>query len=91
MEIDSLTDLVRTELATTVDPRVAAMARALAAEYPGAARAVLFYGSCLRETQLDGLMLDFYLIVSDYSDAYVAALAVGRQSADPAQCLPFPA
>ena len=28
------------------------------------ARAVLFYGSCLREKQLDGLMLDFYLIVS---------------------------
>ena len=31
-----------------------------------ASRAVLFYGSCLREQQLDGLMLDFYLIVSDY-------------------------
>ena len=33
-------------------------------------RAVLFYGSCLREKQLDGLMLDFYLIVSDYRAAY---------------------
>jgi hypothetical protein len=31
---------------------------------------VLFYGSCLRERQLDGLMLDFYLIVSDYRSAY---------------------
>jgi hypothetical protein len=31
---------------------------------------VLFYGSCLREKQLDGLMLDFYLIVSDYHSAY---------------------
>jgi hypothetical protein len=31
---------------------------------------VLFYGSCLREKQLDGLMLDFYLIVSDYRSAY---------------------
>jgi hypothetical protein len=31
---------------------------------------VLFYGSCLREKQLDGLMLDFYLIVSDYRAAY---------------------
>src|SRR5690606_23933060 len=46
------------------------MAAAIAAQYPGAARAVLFYGSCLRETQLDGLMLDFYLIVSDYGDAF---------------------
>ncbi|MGL3823048.1 hypothetical protein [Sphingopyxis sp. R3-92] len=65
-----LIDLVRDELATPVDRRVAAMAQAIAAEYPGSARAVLFYGSCLRERELDGLMLDFYLIVSDYGDAY---------------------
>ena len=65
-----LIDLVRAELSTPVDPRAAAMAQAIAAQYPGSARAVLFYGSCLRETQLDGLMLDFYLIVSDYGDAY---------------------
>jgi hypothetical protein len=31
---------------------------------------VLFYGSCLRQKRLDGLMLDFYLIVSDYREAY---------------------
>ena len=31
---------------------------------------MLFYGSCLREKQLEGLMLDFYLIVSDYRAAY---------------------
>lgn len=68
--MSDLIDLVRAELATPVDPRAAAMARAIAAEYPGSARAVLFYGSCLRESELDGLMLDFYLIVSDYSDAY---------------------
>ena len=68
--MSELTDLVRAELSTPVDSRVAAMAQAIAAEYPGSARAVLFYGSCLRETQLDGLMLDFYLIVSDYGDAY---------------------
>ncbi|TMJ19952.1 MAG: hypothetical protein E6G92_09400 [Alphaproteobacteria bacterium] len=66
----SLHDLVAAELSQAVDPRVAAMAGAIAAEYPDAARAVLFYGSCLREKQLDGLMLDFYLIVSDYRSAY---------------------
>lgn len=66
----ALSELVREELAGPVDPRVTAMAAALAAQYPGSARAVLFYGSCLRESELDGLMLDFYLIVSDYSDAY---------------------
>ena len=66
----SLHDLVAAELAEPVDPRVVAMAEAIAAAHPGAARAVLFYGSCLRESQLDGLMLDFYLIVSDYRAAY---------------------
>ena len=62
----TLRDLVTAELAEPVDPRVSAMAAAIAGQYPGAARAVLFYGSCLREKQFDGLMLDFYLIVSDY-------------------------
>lgn len=66
----TLADLVAAELAEPADPRVGAMAAALAGEYPGAARAVLFYGSCLREKQLDGLMLDFYLIVSSYRAAY---------------------
>ena len=66
----ALIELVREEVAIPVDPRVGAMARAIAAQYPGSARAVLFYGSCLREAELDGLMLDFYLIVSDYGDAF---------------------
>ena len=65
-----LEELVRAELAVPVDPRVSAMAGAIAVEYGDASRAVLFYGSCLREAQLDGLMLDFYLIVSDYRAAY---------------------
>ena len=66
----SLRDLVAAELAEPVDPRVGAMAAALAARYASAARAVLFYGSCLRQRELEGLMLDFYLIVSDYREAY---------------------
>ncbi|WP_395612118.1 hypothetical protein [Allosphingosinicella sp.] len=65
-----LSTLVAEELALQVEPRVTAMAAAVAAQYPGAARAVLFYGSCLRERELDGLMLDFYLIVSSYREAY---------------------
>lgn len=62
--------LVGAELAKPVDLRVAGMASAIAAQHGAASRAVLFYGSCLREDQLDGLMLDFYLIVSDYRAAY---------------------
>ena len=65
-----LRELVAEELARPVDPRVAAMAAAIAAKYDKAARTVLFYGSCLRQQQLDGLMLDFYLIVSSYRETY---------------------
>jgi len=63
-------DLVAAELSTPVDPRVTAMAAAIATKHGAASRAVLFYGSCLRQQQLDGLMLDFYLIVSGYPSAY---------------------
>lgn len=66
----ALRDLVAKEIAIPVDPRVSAMAEAIAAKYVPASRAVLFYGSCLRQHQLEGLMLDFYLIVSDYRSAY---------------------
>jgi hypothetical protein len=65
-----LKQLVAEELKASVDPRVTAMAEAIAAKHGKAGRAVLFYGSCLRQKQLDGLMLDFYLIVSDYRAAY---------------------
>ena len=67
---DRLCELVAEELEAPADPRVEAMARAIAAKHGEASRAVLFYGSCLRQKQLDGLMLDFYLIVSDYRAAY---------------------
>ena len=68
--MSQLRELVAEELSLPVDPRVADMAEAIAAKHGAASRAVLFYGSCLRERQLDGLMLDFYLIVSDYRAAY---------------------
>jgi hypothetical protein len=68
--VAELAELVAGELNGPVDPRVNAMAAAIAAKHGAAARAVLFYGSCLRQQQLEGLMLDFYLIVSDYRSAY---------------------
>jgi hypothetical protein len=66
----TLRELVAGELGLPIDPRVSAMAQAIAEKHGAASRAVLFYGSCLRERRLDGLMLDFYLIVSDYRSAY---------------------
>ena len=65
-----LRSLVAEELSLPVDPRVTACAAAIAGKHARASRAVQFYGSCLRNEQLDGLMLDFYLIVSDYRAAY---------------------
>lgn len=76
--------LVAAELAVPADPRVVAMAAAVAARHP-TARAVLFYGSCLRAATLDGLMLDFYLIVGDYRAAYHGhrALAAANRAVPP--------
>jgi hypothetical protein len=65
-----LRELVAEELGRPVDSRVRGVAAAIAARHGGASRAVLFYGSCLRLDRLEGLMLDFYLIVSDYRSAY---------------------
>ena len=68
--MSELRDLVAEELSAPVDPRVTEVASAIAARHGSASQAVLFYGSCLRQCELDGLMLDFYLIVSDYRSAY---------------------
>jgi hypothetical protein len=68
--VPDLEQLVAAELLAPVEPQVRRMAKAIAAKHGGASRAVLFYGSCLREQRFDGLMLDFYLIVSDYRAAY---------------------
>ncbi len=87
--MDDLRDLVAEELAQPADPRAVAMAQALAAVYPQAARAVLFYGSCLREANLDGLMLDFYLIVSDYEAAYGKGWLARANRLVPPNVFPF--
>jgi hypothetical protein len=86
---ETLSTLVAAELAEPVDPRVSAMAAAVAALYPGAARAVLFYGSCLRQRELDGLMLDFYLIVSDYRAAYGRGWRAPANRLIPPNVFPF--
>jgi hypothetical protein len=86
---NQLLPLVTAELAAPADPRAAAMAGALAAHYPQAARAVLFYGSCLREANLDGLMLDFYLIVSDYPAAYGKSWLARANRLIPPNVFPF--
>ena len=86
---DTLSQLVEVELGQPVDPRVTEMAEAIAARHGAASRAVLFYGSCLREKQLDGLMLDFYLIVSDYGAAYDKSWLAKANALIPPNVFPF--
>src|SRR3546814_7359811 len=62
--------LVRAELDGAVPDGVRSLARVVAARHDRAAIAVLFYGSCLRSSDVHGQMLDFYLIVDDYARAY---------------------
>lgn len=68
--MSGLKKLVAEELGAPVDPRVARIAAAIAEKHGASSKAVLFYGSCLRQRELEGGMLDFYLIVSDYREAY---------------------
>ena len=86
---DALRNLVEAELSQPVDPRVTAMAEEIAARHGSASQAVLFYGSCLREQQLDGLMLDFYLVVSDYGAAYDKRWQAKANSLIPPNVFPF--
>lgn len=85
----SLTQLVADELAIPVLPQVQDFAAHIAGQYPGAARAVLFYGSCLRSEQFEGLMLDFYLIVSSYEAAYDKAWLAKWNRRLPPNVFPF--
>lgn len=85
----ALRALVAGELTVPVAPAVTAMAAAVADEHRGAARTVLFYGSCLRLQQFDGLMLDFYLIVSDYRAAYDRRWLAHANAAVPPNVFPF--
>ena len=86
---ETIRDLVEAELVQPVDPRVTTMAKAIADRHGGASRAVLFYGSCLREKQLEGLMLDFYLIVSDYRSAYDKRWLAKANALIPPNVFPF--
>ena len=87
----SLAELVSDELSQPVDPRVTRLAAAVAHRYGTAAVGVLFYGSCLRQAELDGLMLDFYLIVDDYRAAYGGGWLAFANRAVPPNVFPFEA
>lgn len=65
-----LTDLLAESTPKTFSDELLALRDALLQQYNGAVDAMLFYGSCLRSGDaLDGLV-DLYLVVDDYRNAY---------------------
>jgi hypothetical protein len=71
--IAELHAVLAAELQRPLDARVVAFAAALAQRSP-AARAVLFYGSALRDSDLDGL-LDFYVVAEPLSQWHASRTA----------------
>lgn len=70
----SLKDLVATELARPVPAEARRLAERLAAEGGGSVMAVLFYGSCLRNDTVEGV-LDFYVLVDRYRNYHASRAA----------------
>jgi len=64
-ENNRLAALIEAELARPADAAAYKVVEAIRAEHGDAVRAVLFYGSCRRAAQPDGV-LDFYILVDDY-------------------------
>ncbi len=87
--MSSLQQLVSAELSVDAAPQVHEFAKHIAMTYPESARAILFYGSCLRSDQLEGQMLDFYLIVSSYEEAYDKGWMIKANEWLPPNVFPF--
>jgi hypothetical protein len=88
MSEQQLHRLIAAELAIPIDSRVRQAAEFIAAKHPGAL-AVIFYGSCLRTGEIDGQMLDFYLIVRDYAQAYDKSWMAWANRLIPPNVFPF--
>ena len=72
MASDALAALIADELHVPVGAAARAMAEFCRRRHGDAVLGVLFYGSCLRQPDqtLTESLLDFYVIVDDYTAAY---------------------
>ena len=66
----NLNQFIRGALKGPAQKEAKAFARALSQDFNASAQAVLYYGSCLRTGAIDGLILDFYVLVDDYKNAH---------------------
>lgn len=73
---DDLVQFVAVELARPVGAGASALASQVRSMYGDAVRAILFYGSCLRKQDDFEGVLDLYVLVDRYRDAYRNPLLV---------------
>lgn len=71
----ALQELIATELAMPVPAPLAAIGEAARRRHGPAVAAVLIYGSCLRDGDDDGKIVDLYLLVDDYRSIHANPLS----------------
>ncbi len=65
-----LIGFIGSEWQRSIPPEVSVAAKSIADRYGDCVAGVLFYGSCLRTGEIEDKILDFYVIVDNYADAY---------------------
>lgn len=81
---DALTNFILDEWSRDVPVAVTKAASEIGALYGDTVAGVLFYGSCLRTGEIEEKILDFYVIVDSYKEAYDKRwLAVANQVLPP--------
>jgi predicted nucleotidyltransferase len=69
-----LTSFIRKEWSRSVPVEVEKAAARIAERYGDSVLGVIFYGSCLRTGEIEDKILDFYVIVDSYTNAYKGRL-----------------
>ncbi|MCK0070972.1 hypothetical protein [Kordiimonas laminariae] len=67
---NELIGFIRAEWDRSVPAEVEVAAKEISARYGNCVTGVIFYGSCLRTGEIEDKILDFYVIVDSYKNAY---------------------
>jgi len=82
--MNGLQAFISAEWLRSVPHEVETAAEAIASKYGDSVEGVIFYGSCLRTGEIIDKILDFYVIVDSYREAYDgAALAIANKILPP--------
>lgn len=73
MEVSkSLAEVITEEIQKPVSKAAETLASELRIQFGDAVQAILFYGSCLRTGNEEGAILDLYVLIDDYKNAYTS-------------------